>query len=204
MDKVYVFLLKKYQLAHRCVLGSAIGLASDDAIRMPYPLFKTEIDAAKVLLRAGWRPNDINGILQFPLSEQTFCSLGAKSLFFLVNDPLLAEDTAPGAKQAATAVLTAQGWTEIEISVLLKPHRAFAPQDYEDFERNFEPDRFEASPVMASADLLPMLDNSPLPSVPPWRGDLPLRRERRSAGFNRLLGLGLVIISVGLFVLVLP
>ncbi len=175
---------------------------------MPHPLFKTEIDAARVLLRVGWRPNDINGVLQFPLSEETYRSLGAHSLFFLVSDPLLAEELRPGAKQEAMAVLVAQGWTEIEIEALLKPERKFAPRD-------------SLVPFDTAAEfetLAPGLTSPKAASVKPGRNPMagyptpsltqleerPLPQYRRSMGLNRLLGLGMVILSVGIDACILP
>jgi len=131
---------------------------------MPHPLFKTEIDAARALLRAGWRPNDINGVLQFPLSEERFRQLGANSLFFLVSDPLLATEIRPGAKQEAMAVLAAQGWTDIEIDALLKPERKFASSTAVD---PFEGALWRGGQVpflVQGRALIPTGDRSPLSS----------------------------------------
>jgi len=172
---------------------------------MPHPLFKTEIDAARALLQAGWRPPDINGVLQFPLSEDAFRNLGAKSLFFLVSDPSLAADLRPGAKQEAAAVLAAQGWTEIEIDALLKPERKFAPSGrFAPYEMSADSgaERFDSAdsdpwaapdwgPSNKSLDLLPLEAR-------------PLQQYRRMMGLNRILGLGLVIVSVGIVACILP
>ena len=182
---------------------------------MPHPLFKTEIDAARVLLQAGWRPNDINGVLQFPLSEERFRQLGSNSLFFLVSDPLLATEIRPGAKQEATAVLAAQGWTDIEIDALLKPARKFVSSPAAGA---FEEVAFEeaASPISGSGasfdlyggpepTLFGSLGQSPSAGQPPSLPEArPLWQQRRSLGLNRLLGLGLVIVSVGIVACILP
>ncbi|MEO1593346.1 MAG: hypothetical protein AAFU71_18940, partial [Cyanobacteria bacterium J06632_22] len=183
---------------------------------MPHPLFKTEIDAAQVLLQAGWRPNEINGILQFPLSEEAFRGLGANSLFFLVSDPSLAEDLRPGARQEAIAALTAHGWTEIEIEALLRPARQFSayPRPFDDLPSDGSPTtddithdfyddgaiEFAASPKVKSSLAVPHVAR--FSTVP--LGVQPLRQYRRSLGLNRLLGLGLVIVAVGIFACVLP
>ncbi len=185
---------------------------------MPHPLFKTEIDAARVLLRAGWRPNDINGILQFPLSEEAFRSLGAHSLFFLVSDPSLAEERRPGAKPEAATVLAAHGWTDIEIDALLKPDRKFAPGDAFAY-----PSSVSSGSSSSDASYLWQTFDSTSPNLPigantgtrsntvtevsspsGLQHSRPLRHYRRSMGLNRLLGLGLVIASVSIFACLLP
>jgi hypothetical protein len=156
-------------------------------------LLKTEFDLARVLLDAGWQPAQINGVLQFPLTEDEFKQLGAESLFFLMSDPRLAQESRVKGKKAAAQILARQGWIEIEIDALLKPNRAFAPYYFSDFQNDFA--------RTAIPELIPQPPTQS-PSSATTSKPRTMRQYRQQMALNRLLGLLLVIVGLLIFVLV--
>jgi hypothetical protein len=154
---------------------------------------KTEFDLARVLLDAGWQPAHINSVLQFPLTEADYKQLGTQSLFFLMSDPRLAQESRLKGKKAAAKILARQGWIEIEIDALLKPNRAFEPYYFSDFQNDF--DRVEPATPKAQPKAKP-------PRSVTQKKSGTMRQYRQQMALNRLLGLLLVIIALLIFILV--
>ena len=82
---------------------------------------KTELDVAQVLLAEGWLPEDINGILVFPLPRAAFCHLGIKSCALTDSDVIKATRATPTTLYRARQLLEAAGWFDRELDSLLKP-----------------------------------------------------------------------------------
>ncbi|EKU97634.1 hypothetical protein Lepto7375DRAFT_6849 [Leptolyngbya sp. PCC 7375] len=82
---------------------------------------KTELDVAEFLLSKGWFPEEINGILVFPLPSAAFSQLGSKNHQILNSDVIKATDVTPTTLCRARQLLESAGWVERELDSLLKP-----------------------------------------------------------------------------------
>ena len=78
---------------------------------------KTEWDVAELLLLEGWLPEEINGILVFPLPRAAFYHMGHQNF----SDAEAAVAT-PTAIYRARQLLESAGWLERELDSLLKPY----------------------------------------------------------------------------------
>lgn len=82
---------------------------------------KTELDVARLLWAEGWLPEDINGILVFPLPRAAFRHLGIKSCASTDSDVIKATRVTPTTLYRARQLLAAAGWLDRELDSLLKP-----------------------------------------------------------------------------------
>ena len=82
---------------------------------------KTELDVARLLWSEGWLPEDINGILVFPLPRAAFRHLGIKSGVSTDSDVINATRVTPTTLYRARQLLVAAGWLDRELDSLLKP-----------------------------------------------------------------------------------
>ena len=82
---------------------------------------KTELDVARLLWSEGWLPEDINGILVFPLPRAAFRHLGIQSCASTDSDVIKATRVTPTTLYRARQLLVAAGWLDRELDSLLKP-----------------------------------------------------------------------------------
>jgi hypothetical protein len=82
---------------------------------------KTELDVAELLLTEGWFPEEINGILVFPLPGAAFHQLGSNNHQKTDSDVIKATVVTPTTLYRARQLLTAAGWLDRELDSLLKP-----------------------------------------------------------------------------------
>ena len=82
---------------------------------------KTELDVARLLLAEGWFPEDINGILTFPLPRAAFHHLGIKNGDSAEDDVIKATPATPTTLYRARQLLESAGWLDRELDSLLKP-----------------------------------------------------------------------------------
>ena len=82
---------------------------------------KTELDVAKLLLDEGWIPEDINGVLVFPLPKAAFHHLGIKNDLSTDSDVVTATRVTPTTLYRAKQLLESAGWLDHELDSLLKP-----------------------------------------------------------------------------------
>ena len=82
---------------------------------------KTELDVAEFLLSKGWFPEEINGILVFPLPSAAFYQLGSKNHPIVNSDVIKATTVTPTTLFRARQLLEAAGWVDRELDSLLKP-----------------------------------------------------------------------------------
>ncbi len=78
---------------------------------------KTEWDVAELLLLEGWIPEEINGILVFPLPRAVFHHMGHRNF----SDAEAAAVT-PTTIYRARQLLESAGWLDQELDSLLKPY----------------------------------------------------------------------------------
>ena len=83
---------------------------------------KTELDVAQLLLAEGWIPEEINGILAFPLPRAAFHQLGNKSEATHKSDVVKATLATPTTLYRARQLLLSAGWLDRELESLLKPY----------------------------------------------------------------------------------
>ncbi len=82
---------------------------------------KTELDVAELLLTEGWFPEEINGILVFPLPSSAFHQLDSKNHPVTDNDVIKATAVTPTTLYRARQLLESAGWLDRELDSLLKP-----------------------------------------------------------------------------------
>ena len=83
---------------------------------------KTELDVAKTLLAEGWFPEEINGILVFPLPRAAFCQLNGQNYQVIDSDIVQAAGATPTTLYRARQLLQSAGWLDKELNSLLKPY----------------------------------------------------------------------------------
>ncbi|MEL6131099.1 MAG: hypothetical protein AAFR30_14500 [Cyanobacteria bacterium J06628_4] len=83
---------------------------------------KTELDVAELLVTEGWLPEEINGILVFPLPGAVFCQLKAINCQEIDGDIIKAATVTPTTIYRARQLLESAGWQERELDSLLKPY----------------------------------------------------------------------------------
>ncbi|MEM1238343.1 MAG: hypothetical protein AAGI45_00730 [Cyanobacteria bacterium P01_H01_bin.26] len=83
---------------------------------------KTELDVAALLLAQGWFPEEINGILVFPLPRSAFRYLSDESCPAADTDVVKATDVTPTTISQARQLLESSGWMQRELDSLLKPY----------------------------------------------------------------------------------
>ena len=86
---------------------------------------KTELDVAALLLDKGWFPEEINGILVFPLPRAAFRCLDSESCPAADTDVIKATAVTPRAICRARQLLKSSGWMQRELDSLLKPSRCW-------------------------------------------------------------------------------
>ncbi|MEM9809538.1 MAG: hypothetical protein AAF959_30180 [Cyanobacteria bacterium P01_D01_bin.56] len=89
---------------------------------MPVLTLKTELDVAALLLAQGWFPEEINGILVFPLPRSAFRCLSDESCPAADTDVINATAVTPTAICQARQLLESSGWMQRELDSLLKPY----------------------------------------------------------------------------------
>ncbi|MBX2864221.1 MAG: hypothetical protein KTR27_11780 [Leptolyngbyaceae cyanobacterium MAG.088] len=82
---------------------------------------KTELDVAELLISKGWFPNEINGILVFPLPRAAFHQLNSKNYQSTDDDVIKATCVTPTTLYRARQLLASAGWLDRELNSLLKP-----------------------------------------------------------------------------------
>lgn len=83
---------------------------------------KTEWDVAELLLVEGWFPEEINGILVFPLPKAAFRHLGSQHCLATDGDVIQATAATPTTIYRARQLLESAGWLDRELDSLLKPY----------------------------------------------------------------------------------
>ena len=82
---------------------------------------KTELDVAELLLTEGWFPEEINGILVFPLPRAAFHQLGSRNEKIKDGDVIKATAVTPTTLYRARHLLASAGWLDRELDSLLRP-----------------------------------------------------------------------------------
>ncbi|MBE9070980.1 hypothetical protein IQ260_30545 [Leptolyngbya cf. ectocarpi LEGE 11479] len=82
---------------------------------------KTELDVAELLLAKGWLPEEINGILVFPLPRAAFHHLSIENSHPYDSDVIKATAVTPTKLYQARQLLQSAGWLDRELESLLKP-----------------------------------------------------------------------------------
>ncbi len=152
---------------------------------------KTELDVAQLLLTEGWFPEEINGILVFPLPGAAFHQLGSRNHQTKDGDVLKATAVTPTTLYRARQLLASAGWLDRELDSLLKPclysidpwanqtiHIIKPASDYQGNADHQASDYREASL-------------------------LTLRQYRRAMALKRIVSLALVIMFVSIAVVIL-
>lgn len=88
---------------------------------MPVLSLKTELDVAELLLSKGWFPEEINGILVFPLPSAAFHQLDSTNYPITNSDVVKATSVTPTTLYRARQLLESAGWLDRELNSLLKP-----------------------------------------------------------------------------------
>lgn len=140
---------------------------------------KTELDVAKLLLTKGWKPEEINAILVFPLPRAAFHSLLPENHLPSQEDVTKATAITPHALSVARQVLLAAGWLDQELTSLLKPCL-----------HSINPWRNQIHPSQPQPpeNLWPWLETT-TPSVS-------LQQYRRTMAIKRMGSLGVIILGV--------
>lgn len=81
---------------------------------------KTELDVAEILLAEGWLPEEINGILVFPLPRAAFFQLHGQKCRIKDSDIVKATAVTPTTFYRARQLLKSAGWLDRELNSLLK------------------------------------------------------------------------------------
>ncbi|MEM7065487.1 MAG: hypothetical protein AAF572_20265 [Cyanobacteria bacterium P01_B01_bin.77] len=91
---------------------------------------KTELDVAELLLAEGWLPEEINGILVFPLPRAAFHYVSDENSQQYGSDVIKATTVTPTTFYRARQLLQSAGWLDRELESLLKPclHDPWADQ----------------------------------------------------------------------------
>ncbi|MEA5462617.1 hypothetical protein [Leptothoe sp. PORK10 BA2] len=156
---------------------------------------KTELDVAQILLDKGWIPEEINGILVFPLPRAAFHHLGSENCQSADDDVIKATSITPTTIYRARQLLESAGWLDRELDSLLKSYLygddAWANQT------------IHSPAIQRQPKLSPYFRLYHWPASQfPWP-DRSLGAYRRAMALKRLVSLTLVIILVSVVVLLL-
>ncbi|ESA32142.1 hypothetical protein N836_26410 [Leptolyngbya sp. Heron Island J] len=88
---------------------------------MPVLSLKTELDVAELLLTNGWFPEEINGVLVFPLPRAAFHQIDNHNHPITGSDVIKATVATPTTLYRARQLLESAGWLDRELDSLLKP-----------------------------------------------------------------------------------
>ena len=88
---------------------------------MPVLSLKTELDVAELLINKGWFPEEINGILVFPLPRAAFYQIDSQNHPITDSDVIKATVATPTTLYRARQLLESAGWLDQELNSLLKP-----------------------------------------------------------------------------------
>lgn len=145
---------------------------------------KTELDVAELLLAEGWLPEEINGILVFPLPRAAFHHLITENSQLHGSDVIKATAVTPTTLYQARQLLQSAGWLDRELESLLKPclysRDPWANQTVHSFESRGE--------YLLSTNPLGW-GQSPMPVIS-------FERYRRTMALKRVVSLALVITLV--------
>ncbi len=152
---------------------------------------KTELDVAELLVTEGWLPEEINGILVFPLPGAVFCQLKTVNCQKVDGDIIEAATVTPTTIYRARQLLESAGWQERELDSLLKPY-LYGGDAWANQTINLPDGSTDDTGVSSSrtGPSLPLL----LPS---------LGHYRRTMALRRILSLVFVIVLVSVTVILL-
>ena len=83
---------------------------------------RTELDVAQLLLEKEWIPEEINGVLVFPLPGAVFRHLDCENCQSTEGDVIKATSVTPTTIYRARQLLESAGWLDWELDSLLKPY----------------------------------------------------------------------------------
>lgn len=154
---------------------------------------KTELDVAKLLLAEGWFPEEINGILVFPLPGAAFHHVSSQKRQTSSSDVIKATTVTPTALHRARQLLRSAGWLDNELESLLKP----CLYSYDPWANQTlgHPEVRGVYQRVPSANPLRWVE-FPLPTMS-------LGQYRRTMALKRLVSLALVIMAVSTAVVIL-
>ncbi len=144
---------------------------------------KTELDVAELLLSEGWFPEEINGVLVFPLPSAAFHQLDSKNHPVTNSDVIKATAVTPTTLYRARQLLESAGWLDRELDSLLKPCLY-----------SIDPWANQTVNHLQGPHTHPLWSNTseaPLPT---------LRRYRRTMALKRMVSLFLVMLFVSIAV----
>lgn len=151
---------------------------------------KTELDVAELLLTEGWLPEEINGILVFPLPGAVFCQLKTVNCQEIDGDIVEAATVTPTTIYRARQLLASAGWQERELDSLLKPY-LYGGDAWANLTINLSDGSGDAGGVSS-----PSSGPSPSAFLPS------LGHYRRTMALRRILSLVFVIVLVSVTVIV--
>lgn len=144
---------------------------------------KTELDVAELLLAAGWLPEEINGILVFPLPRAAFHQISSENDQLDGSDVIKATAVTPTRFYQAQQLLQSAGWLDRELESLLEPYL-------------YSRDPW-ANQTIHSPTHSPESHSEHSPSAHSPEGEIPaIGRYRRTMALKRVVSLALVITLV--------
>lgn len=164
---------------------------------------KTELDVAQLLLEKGWIPEEINGILVFPLPGAVFRYLDRENYQSADGDVIKATSVTPTTIYRARQLLESAGWLDWELDSLLKPYLYGGdPWANQTIHSPTHPrHQTISSPLLPHQRLYRWLYRWPVSQFP--LSNHSLGAYRRAMALKRMVSLSLVIVLVAVVVVLL-